>query len=60
MKLRAARLFEPDRNEEKRTNEQVYWEQRMSNFFFYKRTNNIEVKTQSFPQREQTNLRPLK
>ena len=29
-------------------------------FFFYKRTNNIEVKTQSFPQREQTNLRPLK
>ena len=31
--LRAARLFEPDRNEEKWTNEHVYWEQRMSNFF---------------------------
>ena len=53
MKLRAARLFEPDRNEEKRTNG-------CQTFFFYKRTNNIEVKTQSFPQREQTNLRPLK
>ena len=31
--LRAARLFEPDRNEEKWTNTHVYWEQRMSNFF---------------------------
>ena len=31
--LRAVRLFEPDRNEEKWTNEHVYWEQRMSNFF---------------------------
>ena len=44
--LEAARLFEPDRNEEKWTNEHVYWEQRMSNFF-YKRTNNIEVKPQT-------------
>ena len=34
--LRAARLFEPDRNEEKWTNEHVYWEQRMSIFFFLK------------------------
>ena len=32
--LRAARLFEPDRNEEKKgTNEHVYREQRMSIFF---------------------------
>ena len=31
--LRAVRLFEPDRNEEKWTNEHVYWKQRMSNFF---------------------------
>ena len=51
--LRAARLFEPDRNEEKWTNEHVYWEQRMSNFF-YKRTNNIEVKNTKLPA-EKTN-----
>ena len=31
--LKAARLFEPDRNVEKWTNEHVYWEQRMSNIF---------------------------
>ena len=54
--LRAARLFEPDRNEEKWTNEHVYWEQMMSIFFFYTRTNKIEVKTQSFLQRKQSNL----
>ena len=51
--LRAVRLFEPDRNEEKWTNEHVYWEQRMSNFF-YKRTNNIEVKNTKLPA-EKTN-----
>ena len=59
--LRAARLFEPDRNEEKWTNEHVYWEQRMSIFFLFStRTNNIEVKTQIFPQRKQSNLGPLR
>ena len=30
--LKVARLFEPDRNEEKWTNKHVYWEQRTPNF----------------------------
>ena len=53
--LKVARLFEPDRNEEKWTNKHVYWEKKDAKLF-KKRTNNIEVKTQSFPQRKQTNL----
>ena len=45
---KAARLFESDRNEDVKL------------FFLYKRTNNIEVKTQSLLQREQSNLGPLR
>ena len=30
--LKAVRIFEPDQNEEKWTNEHVYWEQMMPNF----------------------------
>ena len=48
------RLFEPDRNEEKWTNEHV------CSVFFCKRTNKIEVKTENLLHRKQTNLGPLR
>ena len=51
---------ESDRNEEKWTNQHDYWEQRMSNSFFCKRTNDIEVKAQNLLHRKQTNLGPLR